>query len=624
MALKNTYQSSDQLSGGSLSGSYSREMAFRNNNNLSDQLSDSSTSDDNHDTDQTVTLAIARPQFINLDENTVTVDLDNIAEEDVEEDDEEDVEEDVEEIDYSENRMNDENIRGQIREAQHYMRIAHNDARNIPNGKEKKHILAIVNNHVKKNENIITQMNSVLNKLISMYAELDKLTKTKDTTFFRRQKLTVTNQIEDVRRKINIESAKMRNLYIYIPSVVNRNDHYLVETRRSNPSPEWIPSVIKPRGKKSNKKKEMVVSGEYDTATAMKTDIEEPTNYFQHLNEQFLLHKTRRGRCALDKDYVFHALSSSLENDAIISATHHQLVKEKPNPQVLRHGTRKPVRINFQEGQLVQCFEVGTNKQVMNKNECVLVRCPCYPNPKTADLIENISECKAVIDIMSNNRCNKYIMANDPKLTNTFTPEQLVQWDASVENVRINLLRQKYGREYVNFCPNKDCKHCTEPFMDKTVMDALMGKLTSGVHINKRSCPECTTTWCLECGQQPYHERQICQGPVEKLNELFKDLEGIERTKAMAEVRICPNRDCQVIVYRDGGCDHLHCKQCSTHFCYRCRGTLDSDINRTYKHTCPADVEYDSRIHETYSGGSDGYDVKASLTQLKSKHNPRK
>jgi hypothetical protein len=619
MASVNTKKSSDQLSGEILNNTNTKKMSFKNSSDLSGQLPDNLLS-----ADQTVTLAISKKgndQTIDLDGETVTIELEVTVSEDADEENEE-----VEEIDYSKNRMTNEDIekiRSMLEEARHYGQLAKNTVRTIPNDKVKRHISASINQRCSQNDGIVNQINSTLNSLINAYAELDRLQATKERTFFKKQKSLLIVQIDSKLRTINMLSAKMRNFYLTIPTVEKIANDYRVVTRKSCPNPEWFPSVIKPRGKKSEKKKAMVVSGEYDTVTAMKTECDEPTTYYQHLVETFDIHYTRRGRCALQKDCLFYAVSNALENDSIVSSTHHPQVKDESNidnnNRIRKAHSRQKSRFNFQEGQIVQCYKIGTNEQILKKDDCVMIRCPCYPNPNTAELIQNAANGKAVVSLLKEHRCNKYFMADDPNLLSAFTPDQLTQWNATVERMRINLLREKYGREYVNFCPNKNCKHCSEPFMDKIVMDALTGKLTSAVHFNKRSCPECETSWCLECGQQPYHDRKICQGPVEKLNEIFKDLEGEEREQAMAEVRICPNKNCQVVVYRDGGCDHLHCKQCSTHFCYRCRGTLDPDINRTYKHTCPAEVDYSSRIHATYSGGNDGYDVKVSLKEMTEK-----
>jgi hypothetical protein len=39
----------------------------------------------------------------------------------------------------------------------------------------------------------------------------------------------------------------------------------------------------------------------------------------------------------------------------------------------------------------------------------------------------------------------------------------------------------------------------------------------------------------------------------------------------------CPNPACLVDVTKDGGCDHMCCKACGTHFCWRCLRPMNSN-----------------------------------------------
>ena len=40
---------------------------------------------------------------------------------------------------------------------------------------------------------------------------------------------------------------------------------------------------------------------------------------------------------------------------------------------------------------------------------------------------------------------------------------------------------------------------------------------------------------------------------------------------------------CKIAINKDGGCNHMHCKQCDHHFCWVCLGHFD---HTTYQHTC--------------------------------------
>ena len=70
------------------------------------------------------------------------------------------------------------------------------------------------------------------------------------------------------------------------------------------------------------------------------------------------------------------------------------------------------------------------------------------------------------------------------------------------------------------------------------------------------------------------------------------------------------------ITQLDIGCDHLMCRQCGTHWCWRCRGIRNSNLS--YAHKCPTNVEYSkSRDCHDYGVEEDhGYNVAKALHNL--------
>jgi hypothetical protein len=213
--------------------------------------------------------------------------------------------------------------------------------------------------------------------------------------------------------------------------------------------------------------------------------------------------------------------------------------------------------------------------------------------------------------------CGKYIWLEDPEIMDKLKADEVDRYNVLVENTRVRLLRDKYGPQYVQYCVNPHCVHASRPFMDKIIMDALSGKLTSSVHINKRCCPACATSWCDECKLQPYHDKQICQG---KIYEFVKDWEPEDRERFLAKTKLCPNPNCNAQTERNGGCDKIPCK-CGTYWCWRCRGVRSS--NDKYAHYCPEDVNYTTERDRNDHGsvGDHGYTVKDALDALKGKTN---
>ncbi|VDK30705.1 unnamed protein product [Gongylonema pulchrum] len=67
------------------------------------------------------------------------------------------------------------------------------------------------------------------------------------------------------------------------------------------------------------------------------------------------------------------------------------------------------------------------------------------------------------------------------------------------------------------------------------------------------TCPECEHSFCAICR----YEKCIC-------SETTATEETIERT-----CRKCPS--CGAPTEKSGGCSHMHCIQCNSHWCYLCR-----------------------------------------------------
>ena len=74
------------------------------------------------------------------------------------------------------------------------------------------------------------------------------------------------------------------------------------------------------------------------------------------------------------------------------------------------------------------------------------------------------------------------------------------------------------------------------------------------------SCDLCGKWYCLKCKES--HEGFSCQGDMDK--------------KAMEKLGIkkCPS--CSEGIYKDGGCRHMTCKKCGTHFCWLCLASYRS------------------------------------------------
>lgn len=119
--------------------------------------------------------------------------------------------------------------------------------------------------------------------------------------------------------------------------------------------------------------------------------------------------------------------------------------------------------------------------------------------------------------------------------------------------------------EDIRRCPNENCNYA--------------GTIELKVCDGPLSCPECDYEW-----------REYTQ--MSKYQKLFKSMRELisfnsETFSYMKEVLTgtpCPR--CGMIIFKDGGCNHMNCNKCKYEFCWICLGHFPG-----YRHTentyCP-------------------------------------
>lgn len=135
-----------------------------------------------------------------------------------------------------------------------------------------------------------------------------------------------------------------------------------------------------------------------------------------------------------------------------------------------------------------------------------------------------------------------------------------------IDQLFFRLVTNKYQELFV-YCPKETCKFSSVPFIQST---------TSGIFGQKESCPDkkCNTVFCNVCKMFPYHENVMCRGLDNSIN--------------IENIKMCPKAGCPQAIERNGGCPHMRCPTCRTHFCWNCMQILNR--NDPYRHTCPSDV----------------------------------
>ncbi|OJT11567.1 hypothetical protein TRAPUB_11908 [Trametes pubescens] len=98
------------------------------------------------------------------------------------------------------------------------------------------------------------------------------------------------------------------------------------------------------------------------------------------------------------------------------------------------------------------------------------------------------------------------------------------------------------------YCPTADCQTIYRATEEDTVI----------------RCPSCLVRICASCHVEA-HEGLSCAA--------YKDHasggdESFERWRKEHDVRPCPG--CGTALEKNGGCNHMHCRQCGTHLCWVC------------------------------------------------------
>lgn len=159
--------------------------------------------------------------------------------------------------------------------------------------------------------------------------------------------------------------------------------------------------------------------------------------------------------------------------------------------------------------------------------------------------------------------------------------------------------RQKYTRDrifllfmqiYVSrgkrvyYCPDPSCvwsktglikkphDHTKIPLNDTNARWCDFCETVHWVHEHRIDC-YCGKSFCYVCKMIPYHQYQMCMGPI--VDEDVK--------KQLAEgKKLCPN--CKYVSEKVSGCDRMNCGKCKSNWCWRCLSVLDAQ--NPYNHKC--------------------------------------
>ncbi|KAF9483036.1 hypothetical protein BDN70DRAFT_359239 [Pholiota conissans] len=145
-----------------------------------------------------------------------------------------------------------------------------------------------------------------------------------------------------------------------------------------------------------------------------------------------------------------------------------------------------------------------------------------------------------------------------------FLPPQL--FEELVEAAFATYLEQ-HAQE-LKYCTTPDCKQIYRKRYDRTLL----------------KCPACFSTICPICDEES-HEGMTCE---ERKGHLDDQLDGDVARRF--NIRKCPR--CSAPIQKDGGCNHMTCRQCQAHICWMCMGLFTKD--EIYIHMGTPHVAYDA------------------------------
>jgi len=80
--------------------------------------------------------------------------------------------------------------------------------------------------------------------------------------------------------------------------------------------------------------------------------------------------------------------------------------------------------------------------------------------------------------------------------------------------------------------------------------------------VRKMTCPDCGQAQCFQC-------REEWHGYCTSCEDAFNSRVGNELGSPVLWCQVCKTK-----IFRDTGCNHMHCSQCGYGFCYICNGAL--------------------------------------------------
>ncbi|VBB31249.1 unnamed protein product [Acanthocheilonema viteae] len=142
-------------------------------------------------------------------------------------------------------------------------------------------------------------------------------------------------------------------------------------------------------------------------------------------------------------------------------------------------------------------------------------------------------------------------------------------------------------------------KHCLTPDcrgLHPVTTDAGLGQ-----------CRLCGRIQCTKCGREE-HESMTCEeyarlrvNADESVRKWIRQLPTHQFREDQKGRRICPNPNCQSVIEKFGGCNHMQCLRCKQHFCWICMFSAE-ESSQIYAHMDEAHGGSGADVNELIEG----------------------
>ena len=179
----------------------------------------------------------------------------------------------------------------------------------------------------------------------------------------------------------------------------------------------------------------------------------------------------------------------------------------------------------------------------------------------------NTTSSKIMHGLTKNNLKKSHITSD---ILSKFNYPELVEYNDLVTKKIFQLINQKHNDPEFPFCTiqcyRETCGH--------------YNTYSREFNNNKLTCYKCRISEFCKLCEKTYHGNTPCNITVDEQTEIWIN----DNTKA------CPNSNCKKRIQKNEGCNHMTCKQCSTHFCWLCNQIYTpNDVSIHYRGMNPYD-----------------------------------